>query len=343
MKELENGKKKLLITGMILIIIAVCAAGIFAYGSHKNNQKAAAKVQEESVQRASQEQSLAAQKEQEQEARSIAEAELQKALSEAQSRDESIAASEAESREQAQKEAEEAQERQAQGAGLAERLAGYETVSRPAGSTGDIICIDPGHQSRGNNGKEPEGPGSQTMKTKVAGGTGGVVSGVPEYQLTLTIGMMLKTELQNRGYTVVMTRESNDVDISNKERADIATAAGAAATIRIHADGVDSASASGASVLVPGSSNPYIPELAGSSSQLGSCIINSYCAATGMKNRGVVGSDNMTGINWSTNPVALLELGFMTNPTDDANMQDDTYQQLMVRGIADGIDAYFGR
>ncbi|MFQ7541364.1 MAG: hypothetical protein ACLRLP_06580 [Lachnospira sp.] len=189
MKELENGKKKLLITGMILIIIAVCAAGIFAYGSHKNNQKAAAKVQEESVQSASQEQSLAAQKEQEQEARSIAEAELQKALSEAQSRDESIAASEAESREQAQKEAEEAsiaqekaeqeareeQERQAQGAGLAERLAGYETVSRPAGSTGDIICIDPGHQSRGNNGKEPEGPGSQTMKTKVAGGTGGVV------------------------------------------------------------------------------------------------------------------------------------------------------------------------
>ena len=122
-----------------------------------------------------------------------------------------------------------------------------------------------------------------------------------------------------------------------------AKAAGAAATIRIHADGVDSASASGASVLVPGSSNPYIPELAGSSSQLGSCIINSYCAATGMKNRGVVGSDNMTGINWSTNPVALLELGFMTNPTDDANMQDDTYQQLMVRGIADGIDAYFGR
>ena len=338
MKELENGKKKLLVTGIILIIIAVCAAGIFAYGSHKNNQKAAAKVQEESVQHASQEQSLAAQKEQEQEARSIAEAELQKALSEAQSRDESIAASEAESREQAQNEAEEAsiaqekaeqeareeQERQAQGAGLAERLAGYETVSRPAGSTGDIICIDPGHQSRGNNGKEPEGPGSQTMKTKVAGGTGGVVSGVPEYQLTLTIGMMLKTELQNRGYTVVMTRESNDVDISNKERADIATAAGAAATIRIHADGVDSASASGASVLVPGPSNPY-------------------CAATGMKNRGVVGSDNMTGINWSTNPVALLELGFMTNPTDDANMQDDTYQQLMVRGIADGIDAYFGR
>lgn len=355
MKELENGKKKLLITGMILIIIAVCTAGIFAYGSHKNNQKAAAKVQEESVQRASQEQSLAAQKEQEQKARSIAEAELQKALSEAQSRDESIAASEAESREQAQKEAEEAsiaqekaeqearEEQERQGAGLAERLAGYETVSRPAGSTGDIICIDPGHQSRGNNGKEPEGPGSQTMKTKVAGGTGGVVSGVPEYQLTLTIGMMLKTELQNRGYTVVMTRESNDVDISNKERADIATAAGAAATIRIHADGVDSASASGASVLVPGSSNPYIPELAGSSSQLGSCIINSYCAATGMKNRGVVGSDNMTGINWSTNPVALLELGFMTNPTDDANMQDDTYQQLMVRGIADGIDAYFGR
>ena len=103
MKELENGKKKLLITGMILIIIAVCTAGIFAYGSHKNNQKAAAKVQEESVQRASQEQSLAAQKRSRNRKPGACQAELQKALSEAQSRDESIAAFEAESREQATK------------------------------------------------------------------------------------------------------------------------------------------------------------------------------------------------------------------------------------------------
>ena len=41
-------------------------------------------------------------------------------------------------------------------------------------------------------------------------------------------------------------------------------------------------------------------------------------------------------------PVTIIELGFMSNATDDTNMQDDGYQQKMINGIADGIDAYFG-
>ena len=215
-----------------------------------------------------------------------------------------------------------------------------ERVTRPANSMGTVICLDPGHQSRGNNEKEPNGPGSSTMKTKVAGGTSGTYSGVAEYELTLAIGLQLRDELQNRGYTVVMTRESNEVNLSNKERADIATEAGADLTIRIHADGVDNSSVSGASVLSPTTSNPYIADLAGASWQLSECILNAYCEATGMKNRGVTGNDTMTGINWSTNPVALIELGFMTNATDDANMQDATYQERMVYGIANGVDLY---
>ena len=102
----------------------------------------------------------------------------------------------------------------------------------------------------------------------------------------------------------------------------------------------DNSSVSGASVLSPTTSNPYIADLAGASWQLSECILNAYCEATGMKNRGVTGNDTMTGINWSTNPVALIELGFMTNATDDANMQDATYQERMVYGIANGVDVY---
>ena len=71
-------------------------------------------------------------------------------------------------------------------------------------------------------------------------------------------------------------------------------------------------------------------------------MITAYCDATNMNNRGVKINDTMTGINWCKMPVTILELGFLSNPTDDTNMQDDAYQKKMVQGIANGIDAYFG-
>ena len=52
-------------------------------------------------------------------------------------------------------------------------------------------------------------------------------------------------------------------------------------------------------------------------------------------------ADNMTGINWSTIPVTIVEMGFMTNESDDLKMSDPDFQDTMASGIADGIDAYF--
>ncbi len=180
------------------------------------------------------------------------------------------------------------------------------------------------------------------MKARVAGGTHGTTTGVYEYQLTLVISQQLQAELENRGYTVYMTRTSHDVNISNMERAQYATNVGGEIAVRIHANGVDNASVSGAMALAPSSANPYIAYLADSSWNLSKCILDSYCGATGMRNQGVSTSDTMTGINWSTVPVTILEMGYMTNPIDDVNMEDPAYQARMVQGIADGIDAYFG-
>lgn len=215
------------------------------------------------------------------------------------------------------------------------------TTEEPAANS-HVVVIDPGHQGQGDSTTELNGPGSSTMKARVAGGTHGTTTGVYEYQLTLAISQQLQAELEKRGYTVYLTRTSHDVNISNMERAQYATNVGGEIAVRIHANGVDNASVSGAMALAPSSANPYIAYLADSSWNLSKCILDAYCAATGMRNQGVSTSDTMTGINWSTVPVTILEMGYMTNPTDDVNMEDPAYQARMVQGIADGIDAYFG-
>lgn len=215
------------------------------------------------------------------------------------------------------------------------------TTEEPAANS-HVVVIDPGHQGQGDSTTEPNGPGSSTMKARVAGGTHGTTTGVYEYQLTLAISQQLQAELEKRGYTVYLTRTSHDVNISNMERAQYASSVGADIAVRIHANGSDNASVSGALALAPSSSNPYIAYLSDSSWNLSKCILDAYCAATGMRNQGVSTSDTMTGINWSTVPVTILEMGYMTNPTDDVNMEDPAYQARMVQGIADGIDAYFG-
>ena len=77
------------------------------------------------------------------------------------------------------------------------------------------------------------------------------------------------------------------------------------------------------------------------SNSLSQCILDAYCDATGFENRGVTYADNMAGINWSTIPVTIVEMGFMTNESDDLKMSNPDFQNTMASGIADGIDAYF--
>jgi N-acetylmuramoyl-L-alanine amidase len=211
-------------------------------------------------------------------------------------------------------------------------------------SNGYIVAIDPGHQSWNidMSALEPMGPGSSDMKAKATSGTSGTYSGLAEYELNMDVSLKLRDILEERGYTVVLTRENNDTAISNAERAQLATDAGANIYVRIHANGDDSHTASGALTMVPSTSNPYVGSLSEESQRLGQCILDSYCEATGFSSLGVQYYDNMTGINWSTVPVTIIEMGFMTYESDDLQMADPDFQEVMAGGIADGIDAYFG-
>ena len=204
------------------------------------------------------------------------------------------------------------------------------------------IAIDPGHQRRGDSSLEIIGPGATQRKPRVASGTYGKWSGLHEYQLNLTVSKKLEKELRKRGYNVYMIRTTHNVNISNSQRAKNAAKAGADILVRVHANGDSNNSVAGALTMAPGTNNRYLKKKnITASRKLSKDIINEFCKATGARNRGVQSHNDMTGINWSTIPVTIMEMGFMSNRTDDLNMAKPSYQTKMVQGMANGIDRYF--
>jgi len=213
------------------------------------------------------------------------------------------------------------------------------SVTTPPTAGGKVVCIDPGHQARANLGREPIGPGSSQTKEKCRGGATGVSSGTPEYKLTLEIGLKLRALLEKKGITVVMTRETNDVDISNIERAEIANEAGAHLFVRIHHNGSSNLSLGGACTLYPADGSWTAPIYA-SSRRAAQLIQRELVKSTGLKNNGIFARSDITGFNWSKVPAVLTEIGFLSNPEEDRLLNTGEFQDKAAQGLFNGIVEY---
>ncbi|MEK3931962.1 N-acetylmuramoyl-L-alanine amidase [Bacillus sp. FSL R7-0642] len=203
-----------------------------------------------------------------------------------------------------------------------------------------LVVIDPGHQQKANLNLEPIGPGATTQKYKVTDGTTGVVTKKREAVLVLEMASVLKEKLEAKGIQVLMTRTSQDVDISNKERATFANDYKADLFLRLHADGSENPNQSGFAVLTPAEGSPYTKEIYAESLQISQTIVNKMRENHQVKVNGIKFRDDLSGFNWAKVPGVLLELGFMSNPEEDKKLSDPQYVNSLLQSVTDSVEEY---
>lgn len=185
------------------------------------------------------------------------------------------------------------------------------------GGSGKTIVIDPGH-----GGSDP-GAISYSRKYR-------------ESDLTLSVGLKLERELKARGYNVVMTRRT-DVYPTLSERADLAN--------RVNADGFISIHFNAATPAATGLETFYTPQASSSAKNyndraFAESIQNEMISTLGGRNRGVKQA-NYTVISRTKTYAALVELGFITNPSDEERLASNSYHELSAKALANGVDNFF--
>lgn len=184
--------------------------------------------------------------------------------------------------------------------------------------TGKVIVIDPGHQEVPNTELEKVYKGSTAEKDKATSGAVGVNSGAKEYELTLQYALVLREYLEGCGAKVILTRDSNDADISNIERAKIATDNKADCFIRLHADSAPESDIKGVKVYVP-STGSYSKNAVKEGKKLAD-LVAEHIGSTSI---GVVQSNMYTGLNYADSVKSYqLVVGYLSNSDDDALVTD---------------------
>lgn len=174
-----------------------------------------------------------------------------------------------------------------------------------------LIIIDPGH-----GGRDP----------------GAVANGIQEKDIVLQISLRLGRILQGMGYGVQYTR-TTDVEIDLGPRVQLAERLRGDVFVSVHANSLASPNPQISGVetyYMPGSSVGF---------SLASLIHQQIISLTGARDRGVR-SARFYVLRHTTMPSVLVETGFVTSPTDAANLSNPAYQERMAQAIARGIDQF---
>ena len=216
---------------------------------------------------------------------------------------------------------------------------------------GITIAVNAGHGTKGGSSQKtqchPDGTPKVTSGTTKAGATTAIAvsegmtfaDGTPESTVTFEMAKILKDELLSRGYNVLMIRDGSDVQLDNIARTVIANNV-ASAHIALHWDSTNADK--GAFYMgVPEVDSYRSMEPVASNwkkhEALGKSLINGLSSnGTKIFSKGRMEMD-LTQTSYSTIPSIDIELGDKTS-----NHGKDELKKLS-KGLADGIDSYFGR
>ena len=199
------------------------------------------------------------------------------------------------------------------------------------GQYSKTIFLDPGHGGRDS---------------------GAFYYNVAEKDLNMQIYRKLRKKLEELGYTVLTSRDSDiDVDfVTERSRMVNKTNSDIFISIHFNATGNTYSKASGIQTYsykdepdYPSKINPYWhnhPDRMSESKRLAAAIHSSLLAETGAKDAGLLES-SFAVLRETAKPAVLLELGYMDNFTENQQIRDSRYQDKLVAGIVKGIQKYY--
>jgi N-acetylmuramoyl-L-alanine amidase len=205
------------------------------------------------------------------------------------------------------------------------------TPTTPSNPNGKVVVLDPGH-----GGADPGAPGIDRVTY--------------EHQINYAVAVKTKAELEKRGYKVIMTRGNNQSCVPHYElhsdlqcRVDVATNNHANIFVSIHANWSQYPNAYGIEGYYNAKSTSDYPQMnpyPAQSQKLANLVEAQVVSAMNGYNRGVQNASLYVN-RMAKVPSTLVELGFLSNPSDLAKMKDPSRQQRIASGIATAIDSYF--
>lgn len=159
-------------------------------------------------------------------------------------------------------------------------------------------------------------------------------NGVLEKDLNLAIALLVRDELREKGYQVIMSRET-DVYIAKEDRVNEANQAGADIYISIHQNATDEGTG------VSGMEVWYEDDSGRDSKRLAQLIQQQTIKSTGAVERDLRGDADFHVTGSTSMPACLIETGFLSNAAECMKLGLAEYQQQIADGIVQGVVYYF--